>query len=157
MIIYEFVSKCSENIMIQLACIGIIVDTVFGVLRAAKWHKLNSSIGIDGAIRKAGMLVSLLFFQFVDILVHVNLIGFLPEEVRTYVGGSIGLTEFFALLYLSYEAVSILKNMALCGLPVKHIWEAVRKFLGKYTDELPDADELERREKEGKSNAKKRN
>lgn len=39
--------------------------------------------------------------------------------------------------------MSIFKNMALCGLPVKKVWEKVREFLAKYTDELPDADELD--------------
>ena len=42
-----------------------------------------------------------------------------------------------------YEVVSIFKNMALCGLPVKKVWEKVREFLAKYTDELPDTDELD--------------
>ena len=51
--------------------------------------------------------------------------------------------EFFALLFLAYEAVSIVKNMSLCGLPVKKVWLYLRSVLGKYTDELPDADELE--------------
>jgi hypothetical protein len=27
--------------------------------------------------------------------------------------------------------------MALCGLPVKKVWNAVQKFLNKYTDEMP--------------------
>lgn len=47
------------------------------------------------------------------------------------------------LLYIAYEVVSIFKNMALCGLPVKKVWEKVREFLAKYTDELPDTDELD--------------
>lgn len=34
-------------------------------------------------------------------------------------------------------------GMALCGLPVKKVWEKVREFLAKYTDELPDTDELD--------------
>ena len=34
-------------------------------------------------------------------------------------------------------------DMALCGLPVKKVWEKVREFLAKYTDELPDTDELD--------------
>lgn len=54
-----------------------------------------------------------------------------------------GVAEFFALLYIAYEVVSIFKNMALCGLPVKKVWEKVREFLAKYTDELPDTDELD--------------
>ena len=39
--------------------------------------------------------------------------------------------------------MSIFKNMALCWLPVKKVWEKVREFLAKYTDELPDTDELD--------------
>lgn len=63
---------------------------------------------------------------------------------RTYLGlDTVGVAEFFALLYIAYEVVSIFKNMALCGLPVKKVWEKVREFLAKYTDELPDTDELD--------------
>lgn len=73
-----------------------------------------------------------------------NLIGFIPEQARTYLGlDTVGVAEFFALLYIAYEVVSIFKNMALCGLPVKKVWEKVREFLAKYTDELPDTDELD--------------
>ena len=46
--------------------------------------------------------------------------------------------EFFALLYIAYEVVSILKNMTLCGLPVKRLWQVIRDGLKKYTSELPD-------------------
>lgn len=74
----------------------------------------------------------------------INLIGFIPEQARTYLGlDTVGVAEFFALLYIAYEVVSIFKNMALCGLPVKKVWEKVREFLAKYTDELPDTDELD--------------
>ena len=70
--------------------------------------------------------------------------GRIPEQARTYLGlDTVGVAEFFALLYIAYEVVSIFKNMALCGLPVKKVWEKVREFLAKYTDELPDTDELD--------------
>lgn len=78
------------------------------------------------------------------LLIKINLIGFIPEQARTYLGlDTVGVAEFFALLYIAYEVVSIFKNMALCGLPVKKVWEKVREFLAKYTDELPDTDELD--------------
>lgn len=134
----------AHNTIIQLVVIAVVMDTLFGAGRALKQHKFNSSVGIDGAIRKISMLVSLVFLAVIDGLVHINLIGFIPEEARAYFPegvATIGLAEFFGLLYLCYEVVSILKNMALCGLPVKKLWEAVRKFLGKYTEELPDTEE----------------
>ena len=136
----------THNLIMRLVFLAIAMDTIFGVVRAIKEHKFNSCFGIDGALRKVSMLVSLLFLAVADILLHINLIGFIPEEVRMYLPESIaviGLAEFFGLLYLAYEVVSILKNMALCGLPVKRLWQFVRSLLSKYTDELPDSEELE--------------
>lgn len=147
------VDTLAHNTIIQLVVIAVVMDTLFGAGRALKQHKFNSSVGIDGAIRKISMLASLVFLAVIDRLVHINLIGFIPEEARAYFPQSIstiGLAEFFGLLYLCYEVVSILKNMALCGLPVKKLWEAVRKFLGKYTEELPDTEEQDAREEQQK-------
>ena len=147
------VDTLAHNTIIQLVVIAVVMDTLFGAGRALKQHKFNSSVGIDGAIRKISMLISLVFLAVIDRLVHINLIGFIPEEARAYFPQSIstiGLAEFFGLLYLCYEVVSILKNMALCGLPVKKLWEAVRKFLGKYTEELPDTEEQDAREEQQK-------
>lgn len=147
------VDALAHNTIIQLVVIAVVMDTLFGAGRALKQHKFNSSAGIDGAIRKISMLVSLVFLAVIDRLVHINLIGFIPKEARAYFPQSIstiGLAEFFGLLYLYYEVVSILKNMTLCGLPVKKLWEAVRKFLGKYTEELPDTEEQDTREEQQK-------
>ena len=142
--IMEFVNIAASNKIIELVVLAIVFDTIFGVLRAVKEKKFNSCAGIDGAIRKVAMLISLVFMLAIDMLIKVNLIGFIPEAARSQLGlTSVGVTEFFALLYIAYEVVSIFKNMALCGLPVKKVWQKVRELLGKYTDELPDADELE--------------
>lgn len=135
------IKALTESKIIELVLIAVVMDTFFGAGRAVKQRSFNSSVGIDGAIRKISMLASLTFLAFVDTLVSINLIGFIPEEARNYLPLSeIGLAEFFGLLYLCYEVVSILKNMVLCGLPVKKLWDAVRKFLGKYTEELPSAE-----------------
>jgi toxin secretion/phage lysis holin len=144
MTITRFIDAAAQNRVIQLVVLAIVFDTIFGVLRAVKEKKFNSCAGIDGAIRKVGMLISLVFMLAIDVLVKVNLIAFIPESVRTYLGlTTVGVAEFFSLLYIAYEVVSILKNMTLCGLPIKGIWEKVRAFLTKYTEELPDTDELD--------------
>lgn len=133
-----------HNKIIQLVVAAVIFDTIFGVIRAVKERKFNSCFGIDGAIRKISMIVSLCGLLIIDYLVKVNLIGFVPEQIRTWIGAdTIGASEFFGLLYIAYEVVSILKNMYLCGLPVKKVWSTVRKFLSNYTDELPDSDEIQ--------------
>lgn len=144
----KIILTLTNNKIIQLVVIAVVMDTIFGIIRAAKEHHFNSCFGIDGAIRKISMIVSIVLLGIVDVLIHINLIGFLPKEAKAWMSASmginaVGIAEFFGILYLIYEIVSILKNMALCGLPVKGVWLKVRKVLQKYTDELPDTDELE--------------
>ena len=128
-----------QHHIILLVVLMVCADTVLGFFRAVKQHKFNSSFGIDGAIRKITMLLTLVFLVLLDTAVHINLVALLPAEVLTAIGlETVGTTEFFGILYISYEAVSILKNMTMCGLPVKSVETKLREFLGKYTDELPD-------------------
>lgn len=144
-IIIGMYQNAAHSVLLQLVVIAVICDTVFGVLRAVKEKKFNSNFGIDGAIRKIGMIISLVFMVVADAVIEINLIGFVPEEVRSFLGiEAIGVAEFFALLYIAYEVISIIKNMALCGLPVKSIWVKARTWLGKYTDELPDGEAEEK-------------
>lgn len=141
-LIVEIYKSVAAEKLIILCAIAIVVDTVFGLLRAVKEKKFNSNFGINGAIRKGGMLISIMSFVIVDYILKFNFIGFLPQSLREgmqqYLGFSyIGLTDFFCILYLAYEISSILKNMTLCGLPVKCVWQRVHDVLIKYTDELP--------------------
>ena len=132
------------NILFQLVVIMIVMDVVFGSLRAAKERSFNSSIGIDGGIRKIGMLISLVCLVFVDILCPVNLVGFLPETLREYIHmQDITVMEFFALLYIVYEVLSVLKNMTLSGLPVRKVWVTVKGFLKKNTGEFIEIEDKE--------------
>ena len=130
-----------QHNIIMLVVLLIVADTFFGCLRALRQGKFNSCVGIDGANRKVAMIGCLLFLILVDTAVHFNLIALVPEEVLTSMGiKAVGTTEFFGLLFVGYETISILKNMALCGLPVKGGEEKLRVWLGKYTDELPNAE-----------------
>lgn len=141
--IAEIYNHATHNTLLILVVLAVICDTCFGIIRAVKEKKFNSNFGIDGALRKIAMLLSLVFLVIVDAVIQVNLIGFVPADARTALGlETVGVAEFFSILYLAYEVVSILKNMVLCGLPVRSVWNGVRKFLGKYTTELPDEDEV---------------
>ena len=146
---YIYASGANELTVVEGCVIAVggagIFKTANTILTAANLDAGSAfAVGIDGAIRKVGMLISLVFMLAIDVLIKINLIGFIPEQARTYLGlDTVGVAEFFALLYIAYEVVSIFKNMALCGLPVKKVWEKVREFLAKYTDELPDTDELD--------------
>lgn len=153
----HFTEELVRSKIIILVIWAIIMDTVFGMVRSIKERKFNSCFGINGALRKISMMASIIFLAAVDMIMHVNLIGFIPDEIRSYFPQSIstiGVAQFFGLLYISYEVVSILKNMTLCGLPTKNVWKFVYNLLHKYTDELPDTDEIEmlgEKEKEKKN------
>lgn len=146
---YESIMPIVNNTMISLVIFAIVFDTIFGVGRAIREKKLNSCIGIDGALRKFGMVVAVTGFAILDKMVNFNLVPFLPKEALSFFGlERVGTCEFFCVLFICYEAVSILKNMYLCGLPVYGIWKHVRDFLGNYTDELPDDEEVKAVRKE---------
>ena len=125
---------------------AVAIDTVFGLGRAIKQRKWNSSFGINGAIRKIAMMACITFTALLDAICHFHLIVLFDQEIVGYLSKigivHVGFAEFFGLLFVAYECVSILKNMYLCGLPVKWVWARVYNFLRKYTDELPDTEEI---------------
>lgn len=129
----------SRNSFVKILLIAVALDTILGALRAIKEHKFNSCVGIDGAIRKAGMLLSVGFLMATDVIMHINVLSMVPEEYVQILGiDKMGICEFFSLLFILYELVSILKNMTLCGLPVPtKIKKWIQKFLDDMTEELP--------------------
>ena len=136
--INQFLDAVKQNVFLQSAALWIVFDTFLGCSRAAKDHEFNSSFGIDGGIRKAGMLISLVFLMLFDILSGFNLVAFIPEEIKTVLGSpKIGTGEFFAVLYFIYESISILKNMFRLGLPMpKWMKQKLEIFLKEMTGEL---------------------
>lgn len=136
----EILILLSGNSFFRILTIAVLLDTILGVLRAFKYRKFNSCVGIDGAIRKVAMLVSVGLLMLVDTIMQFNLLFMIPEKYIQYIGiTKLGLCEFFCLLFILYEAVSILKNMTLCGLPVPgKIKDFIQHFLDEMTDELPD-------------------
>lgn len=129
-----------SNSFFKILLLAVTLDTILGVLRAIKEHKFNSCVGIDGAIRKAGMLLSVCFLMATDVIMHINVLSMIPEEYVQLLGiDKMGICEFFSLLFILYELVSILKNMTLCGLPVPtKIKRWIQKFLDDMTEELPE-------------------
>ena len=137
--IQETLKLLTGNSFFEILLIAVVLDTILGVLRAIKEHKFNSCVGIDGAIRKAAMLLSVGLLMLVDIIMHINMLFMIPEQYIKLLGiKKLGVCEFFCLLFVLYEAVSILKNMTLCGLPVpKKLKEHIKEALSDMTDEMP--------------------
>ena len=134
-----YVAALYGNAFVIALAIAICADMVFGSLRAAKYHRWNSAVGIDGAIRKAGMLACVLLFTAIDMMMHVDVLGWLPAETRNVLDAcgmvKMGVTELFALLFILYEATSVLKNMLLCGLPVP---TGLREKLGAWLSTMTE-------------------
>ena len=69
----------------QILFVVIIMDCFFGILRALKQRKLNSTIGIDGIIRKIGMIAGILFLIIINYLIPFDFLGFVPEEMKNFI------------------------------------------------------------------------
>lgn len=132
-----------NNNLLKVLAICIVLDTIFGVLRAIKEHKINSNIGIDGSIRKVGMLVSIFLFSLIDLILELNLIGFIPESLRQAIKiERVGIADLFNFLFIVFEILSVFKNMIKCKLPIpKKLQKWLEDIFNKFTNELDESEE----------------
>lgn len=139
----RYFSYLLENDFVKTLILCITLDTIFGILRALRERKINSSIGIDGIIRKVGMLISIFFLMAIDLIHKINLIGFIPEELRNYLGlKDVGVAGLFNTLFIIFESLSVLKNMIKCKLPIpKKLQSFLENMLNKFTTELKKGDD----------------
>lgn len=135
--INQILQLLSGNICLKIVALMVVLDSMLGGLRALKEQRLNSNCGINGAIRKIAMLTCVTMLVVLDRLLHINVIAYVPEPILNTIGISkVGLVEFFSILFALYEAVSIMKNMVLCELPVPRKFQtAIQKFLTEMTEE----------------------
>ena len=106
-----------------------------------KQKKTNSTIGIDGIIRKIGMIFSIAGCVMVDFIVKIDLVFFLPEGLKNYVG-SIGIASLFAIIYCLFETLSIFKNMMRCKIPLPNkLKKYIEKLLSEFTNEVKEGEE----------------
>lgn len=129
-----------NNKNIQLLVIFITVDVIFGVLRAIKERTINSTIGIDGIIRKVGMIISIIVCIILDKIINIDLIGFIPNELKNYLSlDKVGIATLFNMLYVIFEILSIFKNMIKCNLPLPNKLKVVlEKLLKEFTNEIKE-------------------
>ena len=138
----EYYEIMVHNKGVQLLIIFIVLDVIFGVLRGIRERKLNSTIGIDGIIRKVGMIIAISVSILVDMIVRVDLIAFIPESVKDVLGLSkVGVSMIFNILYIIFEILSIFKNMYRCKLPLpKKLKVFLEKMLKEFTSEIKEGE-----------------
>ena len=126
-----------NNVIFYLLVISILLDVFLGSIRAIKDRSWNSTVGINGILRKTAMIGSSVFLIVVDSILNIDLLFFIPDEVLNFLYiNSVGIFELFGIMFILYESSSILKNMVLCGLPIPlKIKKAIEKFLSDMTSE----------------------
>lgn len=136
----DFLTNLLSNDGMKILIIVIILDLILGLLRAFKEKSLNSCIGIDGMIRKVAMMVVVIFLLLIDSIIHFNLIGFVPEAIRSATNiKEIGISGIFMFLFIIFEILSIFKNMILCKLPIpKKLQTYLNKLLKEFTTEIKE-------------------
>lgn len=140
----EFLQNLLGSNIIKILCIVIVLDTIFGILRAIKEKKINSAIGIDGIIRKVGMLFAIFFLSLIDYLIDIDLIAFIPNEIKNLINiEKIGISDLFNVLFIVFEFLSVLKNMILCKLPIpKKLQIVLENAMKNFTGELDGKEKI---------------
>ena len=138
----EYLSILINNDGLKILGIVITLDTIFGILRAIKERNINSFIGIDGIIRKVGMLIAVIFLMVIDSIINLDLIGFIPETVKEIMNfKTVGIADLFMVLFIVFEILSIFKNMILCKLPIpKKLQEVLENAMKEFTGEIKQND-----------------
>lgn len=141
----EIFSNFLNNDGLKVLIIVIVLDLIFGILRSIREKQVNSCIGIDGMIRKTGMLITILFLCVIDKIVKINLIGFIPEDVRNFLHfGEVGINQLFSVLFIVFEILSIFKNMILCKLPIpRKLQSHLEKVMKEFTSEIDEKEKSE--------------
>lgn len=129
-----------NNEGMKVLIIVIVLDTILGILRAIREKGLNSCIGIDGMIRKVGMLIVMIFLIVIDHIIDLNLIGFIPENARDILQlKDVGISSLFNILFIIFETLSIFKNMILCKLPIpKKLQSYLENIMKEFTGEIKE-------------------
>ena len=133
----KYIEMITNSYSLKLLVVFIVIDVFFGILRSVKEKTLASSIGIDGIIRKIGMIASVIFCIIIDNIIKINFIGFLPSSILNELKlDYVGLASIFNILYIIFEILSIFKNMIRCKLPIpKKLQNYCEQILNEFTNE----------------------
>ena len=127
MIATKMIEVFSHEISVPVGGMTLVVflmicDILSGVFKAiAQKRGINSTVGTNGLIRKAGVLLALLVFIVMDSLIEFNFVTIIPSEVldvfklqQTCIGLSHVMLGFFGL----FELVSLFENLGEVGVPL---------------------------------------
>ena len=127
MIATKMIEVFSHEISVPVGGMTLVVflmicDILSGIFKAiAQKRGINSTIGTNGLIRKAGVLLALLVFIVMDSLIELNFVTIIPSEIlsvfkleEAHIGLSHVMLGFFGL----FELVSLFENLGEVGVPL---------------------------------------
>lgn len=138
----DFLYELIHNDSFKVLGIVIGMDLIFGILRAIREKNVNSCIGIDGMIRKVGMLIAVIFLCLIDRIINIDFLGFIPNDLKTLLKlERVGISSLFSMLFIIFEILSIFKNMILCKLPIpKKLQNYLEKIMKEFTSEIKESE-----------------
>lgn len=138
MVMTKMIEVFSHEVIVPVAGMTLVVflmvcDILSGIFKAVAMRRgINSTIGTNGLIRKAGVLLALLVFIVIDSLVELNLVTMIPTDLlaifkleETQIGLSHVMLCFFGL----FELVSLFENLGEVGVPLP-------RFISKFIERL---------------------
>lgn len=132
--------------MLLIVVLLVIVDFFTGYVKAYLKCQLNSSVGLDGLIRKAMILFSMLVFKLLDEMLNFNLLKVFPSEglvLLVEMGvEKVGLMEILGVGVVLQEGTSILENLHELGVPIpKCLARRIERIKDVFFDEGGACDE----------------
>lgn len=101
------------DLTISALIIFIVLDYITGLMRAYKEKELSSSIGFNGLLRKAAIMIIIIIAVQLD-----RVLGFESPTFRT----------LCCMFYLANEGISITENIAMLGVDMpKGVVDALKK------------------------------
>ena len=127
MIVTKIVEIFSHKIVVPVGGMTLVVflmicDILSGIFKAiAQKRGINSTVGTNGLIRKAGVLLALLIFIVMDSLIELNFVTLIPSEILSVFKlsqSSIGLSHVMLGFFGLFELVSLFENLGEVGVPL---------------------------------------
>lgn len=140
MVLTKVIEIFSHEILVPVGGMTLVVffmvcDVLSGVFKAiAQKRGINSTVGTNGLIRKAGVLLALLVFIVMDSLIEFNFVTFIPSDILTFFNVEhVGLGHVMLCFFGLFELVSLFENLGEIGVPLPSF---IRKSLERLKETL---------------------
>lgn len=111
-------------------------DYVTGYTDAFLRKKVDSTVGIDGLIRKGSIIFAAIAFIAFDAITGFDVMAILPNEIKEYTSmfgvAQFGLAEILIIGFCLNELTSVFENLNKLGIPLP-------KFITKRLNKIKDS------------------